>query len=98
MNAQDWIELVTPAAPVPDAPQAGQQRARTQQGLRIGLLDNSKANADHLLQRLLEQLQADLPVTSTLTLRKLNPSRGAPVDTLDRLAAEADLVFTAMGD
>ena len=43
------VRLVIPEAPPPKAASAGEQRALKAQGIRLGILDNSKGNADHLL-------------------------------------------------
>ena len=67
-------------------------------GLRIGTLDNSKSNADHLLRMLIEGLQAQTQVASVVSLRKPSVSEPASAKVLDRLAAEADVVISAMAD
>ena len=43
------IRLVIPEEPAVDAAPAAEARAPARQQLRIGTLDNSKSNADHLL-------------------------------------------------
>lgn len=98
MDADRLIELVTPTAPVPGASAAPDRPGTTGGGLRLGVLDNSKANADRLLAGLLAGLRDEAAVDAALQLRKRNPSRGAPAEILDRLALETDLVFTAMAD
>ena len=42
--------------------------------------------------------KAQVPVASVVSLRKGSVSLPAPNDILDKLAAEADLVVSAMGD
>ena len=101
---QRMITLVAPDAP--DAPDASTKEAEApaasprsaQTGLRFGLLDNSKGNADHLLRFIVEGVKALLPVASVVALRKDSVSLPAPADILDRLAAESDYVLSAMGD
>ena len=44
------VKLVVPEAPVPATAAAKAQRKFAQGGLRLGILDNSKGNADHLLK------------------------------------------------
>ena len=92
------ILLVVPEAPVQQAAATATQRAISRKGLRVGLLDNSKSNADHLLKMLLEGIQAQMPVDSVVTLRKPTPSLAAEAQVLDRLAEEADVVISAMAD
>jgi len=95
------VELVIPEAPVPTASNDSSSlfawRSNTD-GLHLGVLDNSKGNADHLLRLLTDGLRAEFPIKSVLSLRKLNPSTGAPAEILNQLAEEADLVVSAMAD
>lgn len=92
------VILVVPEAPAPAAAAAVTQRTLKTGGLRLGILDNSKGNADHLLRFIAEGLKAALPVASLVSLRKSSVSLPAPADILDRLAAEADFVVSAMAD
>ena len=66
--------------------------------VRVGALSNSKPNTAQLLDGLLEVLAAEPRLT--LTVRASKPSASRPADraTLDRLAAEADLVVGATAD
>ena len=66
--------------------------------LRLGILDNSKGNADHLLRFIAEGVKAALPVASVVMTRKGSVSLPAPGNVLDQLTAEADFVVTAMAD
>jgi hypothetical protein len=90
--------LVVPEAPVQQAAAAATQRTIAGRGLRIGTLDNSKSNADHLLRMLVAGLQTQLSVESVVALRKPTPSLPADAAVLDRLAEEADVVVSAMAD
>ncbi len=93
------VKLVIPEAPVPAAEvEAKTQRKIAQGGLRLGILDNSKGNADHLLKFLIDGIKAEIDVASVVTLRKGSVSLPAPNDILDKLTAEADVVVSAMGD
>lgn len=92
------IRLVVPEAPSPQAVAATETRAVAKGGIRLGVLDNSKGNADHLLKFIVEGVKALLPVASVVSLRKNSVSLPAPADILDRLAAESDYVVTAMAD
>jgi hypothetical protein len=90
--------LVVPEAPAVQAAAAAGERALGAKGLRLGTLDNSKGNADHLLRLLVDGLRAALPVASVVALRKPHPTLAAESQVLDSLASEADCVFTAMAD
>ena len=74
------------------------QRKFAQGGLRLGILDNSKGNADHLLKFIVDGIKAQVAVASVVILRKGSVSLPAPKEILDQLAAEADFVVSAMGD
>lgn len=90
--------LVVPEAPVQQAAASAFQRAIDGKGLRIGILDNSKSNADHLLGMLVAGLQSQMNVASVVALRKPTPSLPAEAAVLDKLAQEADVVVSAMAD
>ena len=92
------IRLVVPVAPGPASTAVGAQRKFSKNGLRLGVLDNSKGNADHLLRFIVDGVKALLPVASVVFLRKGSVSLPAPKDVLDRLTAESDFVFSAMAD
>ena len=92
------VKLVVPEAPVPAMAAAKAQRKFAQGGLRLGILDNSKGNADHLLRFIAEGVKAAVPVASVVMTRKGSVSLPAPAEVLDRLTAEADFVVSAMAD
>ena len=94
------VKLVVPEAPVPAAAAAAvaEQRKFAAGGLRLGILDNSKGNADHLLKFIVDGVKALVPVASVVSLRKGSVSLPAPKEILDQLAAEADFVVSAMAD
>ena len=94
----DKILLVVPEAPAPGGEAVVQERAIDKKGIRLGVLDNSKGNADHLLKFIIESVKASVPVASVVSLRKASVSLPAPGDILDRLAGEADVVVSAMAD
>ena len=92
------VVLIIPEAPIPSQVAATQQRKFAAGGVRLGVLDNSKGNADHLLKFLIDGVKALVPVASVVALYKDKASQPAPKHVLDRLAAEADFVVTAMAD
>jgi hypothetical protein len=79
------------------APAGAPRAAATQQGLRIGLLDNTKDNAGLLLQLIGERVARELGA-QLVPMRKDNAATGAGKEILDQLAREADCVLTAMAD
>lgn len=92
------VLLVVPEAPAAAAAAAVVERAIKAGALRLGVLDNSKGNADHLLRFIVDGIKATLPVKSIVSLRKNSVSLPAPGEILDKLAAEADFVVSAMAD
>ena len=92
------VLLVVPEAAAVSAAATVGQRALSAVGLRLGVLDNSKGNADHLLRFIAEAIRNALPVASLVSLRKGSVSLPATADMLARLAAEADFVVSAMAD
>ena len=89
---------VSPEAPVVAAAAVPAERRLTGEGIRLGILDNSKGNADHLLRFVVEAARAALPIKSVITRRKPASSRPAETAVLDDLAREADVVLSAMAD
>lgn len=94
------VRLVIPAAPAPTLSSGAQvtQRSISDKGIRLGVLDNSKGNADHLLKMIVDGVRAQVPVASVAFMRKPYVSMAAPPETLDKLALEADVVISAMAD
>ena len=93
------VILVVPEAPPVHAAAAGERRRLSTDGVRLGLLDNSKSNADHLLKLVIEGVsKTDVPIKSIVSLRKDNVSLPAPAEIIDQLAREADVVLSAMAD
>lgn len=94
----DRVRLVIPEAPPPTAVATGKQRDIMASGIRLGILDNSKGNADHLLKFIVEGVKAQMKVASVVALRKPSPSIPAEKDVLDELTENADCVISAMAD
>lgn len=67
-------------------------------GLRIGLLDNTKAHADHILHHLEQRLSERVPGVETFYISKQHPSLPAEEEVLSTLTARADFVINALGD
>jgi hypothetical protein len=68
------------------------------EGLRVGLLDNTKWNANKLLRGLRERLAARHALGATNYYRKGSFAAAADPELLDRIAAENDIILTAIGD
>ncbi|MCC7079710.1 MAG: hypothetical protein IT530_03480 [Burkholderiales bacterium] len=89
---------VSPEAPVAAAATIALGQRAEGTGIRIGILDNSKANADHLLQFLLDAAGGSLPISATVKRRKPAASRPAAAEIVEDLARETDFVLSAMAD
>jgi hypothetical protein len=73
-------------------------RVRSLEGLRLGILDNTKWNANKLLRELRDQLQAAHPLAAVSYYRKESFSRFAAPELIEKIVAENDIVLTAIGD
>ena len=67
-------------------------------GKTIGLLDNSKPNADKLAERLAELLKEHYGAGDVIRRRKLTAQQGAPKEYLEELASKADFILSGLGD
>ena len=94
------VRLVVPYAPAPAQASDAKvtQRRISEKGIRLGVLDNSKGNADHLLAMIVEGVRAQVALASVAFTRKPHVAFPAPAETLDSLARDADLVISAMAD
>lgn len=64
---------------------------------RLGLLDNTKANAGELLEAVATLLQDDLAPAAVVRLR-VPATLPADDELLDEIASQCDLVIEAVGD
>jgi hypothetical protein len=84
---------VVTATPQPLAP-----RVARLDGLRVGVLDNTKWNAGKLLRKTTERLGAEHRLGTVTYYRKESFSRVAAPELLDAIARDNDVVLTAIGD
>ena len=92
------IFLVAPDAPMEEVAQLKPERKLGAGGIRLGVLDNSKGNADHLLKLIVEGVSREFKVDTVVMKRKPTSSRPATDEMLDELARDADIVISAMAD
>jgi site-specific recombinase len=93
------LVLLVPEAAAPKVEAAVISERGLQRGeLRLGILDNSKANADHLLRMVADQVRAAHAVKSVLTLRKSSVAMAARPEVIEQLVNDCDLVLSAMAD
>ena len=67
-------------------------------GLRVGILDNTKWNANKLLRHLRDDLQSSNKLRSVQYYRKESFSRVADPRLVAQIRAENDIALTAIGD
>ena len=87
-----------PRGTVTATPRASASRLQTLDGVRLGVLDNTKWNASKLLRRVLAELATGQAAAGANFYAKPSFSRPAEAELLDRIAAENDAVITAIGD
>ncbi len=91
--------FVVPEAPAQSAVVRTEKRTLAGQGgIRLGVLDNCKGNADHLLAMMIDRMKAALTIASVVMVRKPTAVQAAPKALLDQLEREADCVISAMAD
>ena len=73
-------------------------RARDLNGLRLGVLDNTKWNANRLLRKTAARLGAQLSLAIVNYYRKESFSKVADPALIEQIAADNDVVLTAIGD
>ena len=90
------IEIVNPAG-LSARKQSGlaSRKHDTLQGLRVGLLDNNKPNADKFLEFVGEMLKSRNDAIELIPKRKMSRTEA---DCLPELIARSDLVINAFAD
>ena len=74
------------------------QRKTSLEGLRLGILDNSKWNANKLLRSASAALGKDIKFAATNYYVKESFSKDAAPQLIEQIARENDIVLTAIGD
>ena len=92
------MELVDPTSNDPGQIHSRAPAITNLHGKTIGLLSNSKLNADVLLEETAALFQAEYQCEVKKIRFKSNASAPAPSDTIDKLISECDFLITASGD
>ena len=92
------IPIYDPRGAVEASPVAAAPRVEALAGLRLGLLDNTKWNANKLLRGLRDRLAARHAFAALNYYRKESFSLNAAPALIDEIAAANDIVLTAIGD
>ena len=73
-------------------------RPQNLNGLRVGLIENSKHNSDVLLLKIADRLMARYRTEMVMLYRKQSASDYVTDEALDALKKKADFVLTGIGD
>ncbi len=92
------IPVYDPRGVVEAAPLATAPRVKKLEGLRLGLLDNTKWNANKLLRGVRDRLAQKHAFGAVNYYRKESFALAATPELLADIAAHNDIVLTAIGD
>ena len=67
-------------------------------GVRLGLLGNSKLNADNVLNAVGDLLNERYKIVSTIHRTKPSFSHPAPAEIVDEMSKDCDVVIAGVGD
>ena len=98
MTGQNDQIAFDPRGVVETEPLALAPRAGGLDGLRLGVLDNTKWNANRLLRKTVTKLQEEFSFTAVNYYRKESFSKDADPALIETIAANNDIVLTAIGD
>jgi hypothetical protein len=92
------IPIYDPRGVVEAAPMTIAPRVKNLKGLRLGLLDNTKWNANKLLRGVRDRLAQKHAFSTVNYYRKASFSLAATPGLIAEIAANNDVVITAVGD
>ena len=92
------IPVYDPRGVVEAALLATAPRVKKLEGLRLGLLDNTKWNANKLLRGVRDRLSRKHAFSAVNYYRKQSFSLAAAPELLGKIASDNDIVITAIGD
>jgi len=98
MNNETDLIVFDPRGVVETEPLALSPRVARLDGLRLGVLDNTKWNANRLLRKTVARFQEDISFAAVNYYRKESFSKEADQALLANIAADNDVVLTAIGD
>src|ERR1700730_6185776 len=98
MTGQNDAIAFDPRGVVETEPLAISPRAGGRDGLRVGVLDNTKWNANRLLRKTIAKLQDEFSFAAVNYYRKESFSKDADPTLIETIAANHDIALTAIGD
>ncbi len=98
MTGQNDAIAFDPRGAVETEPLALAARTGSLDGLRLGVLDNTKWNANRLLRKTVTKLKDEFSFAAVNYYRKESFSKDADPALIETIAANNDIVLTAIGD
>ncbi len=98
MKQDQLVAVYDPRGVIRSVNEPISKRVSTLSGLRLGVLDNSKWNANKLLRGASDLLRQELGFSEVNYYVKHSFSKDAAPELIDQIARENDLVLTAIGD
>ena len=98
MKEPEFLLVFDPRGVVEADMQSLASRVRDLAGLRLGVLDNTKWNANRLLRKTVELLGVEAGFATVNYYRKESFSKDADPAPIETIAAANDIVLTAIGD
>jgi hypothetical protein len=98
MSAAEWLVVFDPRGVIEAERIMPAPRLAALNGLRLGVLDNTKWNGNRLLRKTAARLEERLGLAAVNYYRKESFSKDADPALLARIAADNDIVLTAIGD
>ena len=92
------VRLLDPTAQPHDDEKPLAPRLDDLSGKRIGILDNTKSNADVLMQQMATLLCTQYGASEIIHRRKVHSAIGATEELLNDMAEQCDLVLLGSGD
>ena len=92
------MQLYAPTATTPKRKALRAPAFATIDGLRIGVLENGKLNAEEMLNEVAQLFVQRNGCTIRTLASKSNASAPAPANTLVKVAQEVDFLITGLGD
>ena len=91
-------EIFDPTVPPAEEEILFAPRPQNLNGLRVGLVENSKHNSDVLLLKIADRLKTKYDIEMTMLHRKESASDYVTNQTVDELKKKADFVLAGIGD
>jgi len=92
------IEVLDPTTEAPAQSIAYVPRPTALEGLRVGLIENTKFNSDRLLQKMGDIMKAEYGIAEWRMFRKHNAGVPAHQEIIDELKASCDVMVAGIGD